>query len=98
MQPITPHKGREVEYRLGIGCRAARLGEFLPNCRFFILGSFLKITYLSISNSWPTVFLSHRYVLFLSKIGLGYILGELFTNLSSHPDRVIAFFKKNVCR
>jgi hypothetical protein len=41
--------------------------------------------YRNSSHSWATFFLGKIYVLILTKNGLGYILGDFFTNSSGHP-------------
>jgi hypothetical protein len=56
-------------------------GEISPNARLFALGSFSKI-YTSSPKLWATSFQRIDYVLILTKNGLGYILGDFFTNSS----------------
>jgi hypothetical protein len=58
--------------------RVTRLGEFSPNARF---GKFFK-NYTSNPKLWATLFQRIDYVLILTKNGLGYILGDFFTNSS----------------
>jgi hypothetical protein len=47
-------------------------GRIFENCRSKI-------------NIWATLFHDTRYILFLQKNGLGYILCDFFTNSSGHP-------------
>jgi hypothetical protein len=61
------------------------LGEFSPNVLLlFALGTYVKTTEVAhifgLLNSTVKV-----YALILTKPGLGYILGEFFTNSSGHP-------------
>jgi hypothetical protein len=37
-------------------------------------------------------FLGKSYALILAKLGLGYVLGNFFTNASGHPGRVARWF------
>jgi hypothetical protein len=60
------------------------LGEFSPKARLFTLGSFSKITQ-GAEKFGAILFQRIDYVLILTKNGLGYILGDLFTNSSGHP-------------
>jgi hypothetical protein len=64
--------------------RVTRLDEFSPFGRLFSLGSFLRL------RKYPKIlgnfFRSSGFVvLILAKNGLGYILGDFFTNSSGHP-------------
>jgi hypothetical protein len=62
-----------------------RLGEFSPIGWLFTLGSFLKMTQVAdiLGNFSPRLRLWNNFV----KNGLGYILGDSFTNSSGHPGR-----------
>jgi hypothetical protein len=51
----------------------------------FTLGNWLKMTEVCSAKSWTVLSQCTTYVLFWRKKGLGYILGDLFTNSSSHP-------------
>jgi hypothetical protein len=59
--------------------RVTILGEFSPIGRLFTLFSFLKIT-----EAHSCFFHGIIYTLILTIIGLGYILGDSFTNTSGH--------------
>jgi hypothetical protein len=63
------------------------LGEFSPNGRSLTLGSFLKIAVVA-QFLGATLFHSTSYVLIWAKQGLGYILGDFFTNSSGHSASV----------
>jgi hypothetical protein len=65
--------------------RATRLGEFLLIGRLFILFGFLKIAGVEVR--WCNFFHGRNYELLMAKNGLGYILGDSFTNSSGHPAR-----------
>jgi hypothetical protein len=66
--------------------------------RLFTVGSFFwKMTELCSSHSWATLFLGKSYVLILSKIGLGYFLGDYFTNSSGRPDSIFNVVYMYVC-
>jgi hypothetical protein len=56
--------------------------------KLFSLGSFLKIMYMSSAYFWATLFHGKCYALILTKNGLSYILGDVFTNSSGHPEGV----------
>jgi hypothetical protein len=58
------------------------LGEFSPIWRSFSLGSFFE-NCKSSTNSWATFVHGTSYA--LNRLGY-YILGDFFTNSSSHPD------------
>jgi hypothetical protein len=60
--------------------RATRLGEFSPMGRLFTLGKGLKIK--EVVHNFGATFST----VFLTKSGLGNILGDFFTNSSGHQD------------
>jgi hypothetical protein len=65
--------------------RVTRLGEFSPIGRVTnFWGTFCE-NYISCTTSWATFFNGESCVLIIKKIGLGYILGDFFTNASGHP-------------
>jgi hypothetical protein len=61
------------------------LGEFSPVGQLFTLACFKKIA--EVAPFWAGCSFPRKksYELILSKSGLGYILGEFFTNSSGHP-------------
>jgi hypothetical protein len=67
------------------GSTVTGLGEFSSIGRLFTSGSFFKITEVEYIHIW-TIFsiISVKY-LFWQKNGLGYILGNIFTNASGYP-------------
>jgi hypothetical protein len=71
--------------------RVTRLGEFSPIGQLFTLGSLLKNT--KVAQFWATFSMEKSYVFILTKIALGYTLGDFFTNSSSHtgPSRSAQF-------
>jgi hypothetical protein len=54
------------------------LDEFSLLGRLFTLGSFLNNR--GSQNFWASLFHGENFVLILTKIGLGYVLGDFFTN------------------
>jgi hypothetical protein len=76
----------------GVTSRVTRLSEFSPHGRLFTFGSVLKITEVG-QIFWATYFHATSYVLIMTKIWLGDILGDFFTNSSGHPgDEIGQFF------
>jgi hypothetical protein len=63
--------------------RVTRLGEFSPKVWLLTLGSGLKIT--KAANFYGVLFPMVPVIINLTKNGLGYILGDFFTNSSGHP-------------
>jgi hypothetical protein len=61
-----------------------RLGEFSPIGRLFPSGSFFE-NYRNSTNNWATFFRYESCVLIFTRNGMGYILGDFFTNVSGHP-------------
>jgi hypothetical protein len=56
------------------------------------LGSFLK-NYGSSTNNWATFSpVKAVHLLIFTRIGLGYILGDFFTNAFGHPDGYIGTY------
>jgi hypothetical protein len=53
------------------------------------LGSFEKIT--KVTQCWGQFFHGKSCVLISTKSGLGYILGDLFTNASGQPAIIVTF-------
>jgi hypothetical protein len=68
----------------GSWARVTRLGKVSPNGRLFTSGRFSYITDVA-QDFWTTLSLFIDFVLILTKNGLGYILGDFFTNPSGHP-------------
>jgi hypothetical protein len=74
--------------------RVTRLGEVWPIGRLLMyintyvcnLGCLLKITELDLI--FGLLYLFSNYVLILTKYGLGFVLGDFFTNSSGHPAHV----------
>jgi hypothetical protein len=73
--------------------RVTRFGEFSPIGQMFPAGSFLKVTAL-VHNYGQYFPLGKSYVLILTKIGLGCILGEFLINSLGHP--VPPFMESNL--
>jgi hypothetical protein len=65
------------------------LGDFSRIGRFFSLGSFFK--YKRSPKFGASFFDSKRYVQFLTKYGLGNILGDFLTNSSGRPVQDLPF-------
>jgi hypothetical protein len=61
--------------------RVTRLGEFSPNGRLFTLGSILE-NCLKSPHFCASFYPGMNYVIVLTKIGLGYILGDFYTKSS----------------
>jgi hypothetical protein len=57
---------------------------FAPNGRLFLLGIFFE-KYRSSPNLLATLPFGKIYALIVTNKGLGYILGDFFTNSSGHP-------------
>jgi hypothetical protein len=76
----------EGRFFFAIKTRVTRLGEFSPVGRFIPLGGLLKLT--EVAHLFVLLFttLMVTYVLIFTKCGLGFNLGEFFTNSSGHPD------------
>jgi hypothetical protein len=69
-----------VAIKMYFRSRVTRLGELSPSGRLFSLGSLLKVTEGAYVNFLAYFFHSINYVLNLTKNGLGYTLGDFFTN------------------
>jgi hypothetical protein len=70
----------------GAAVRVTRLGEFSPIVHLTTWISFSKIT--EAAQIWGLFFTNGKIcVPILTKNGLGYILGDFFTNSSGHPGR-----------
>jgi hypothetical protein len=67
-----------------IASSVTKLGEFSPIGRLFSLGIFFE-NYKR-ANILVYFFRGLNFELILAQNGLGYILGEFFTNSSGHPD------------
>jgi hypothetical protein len=67
------------------------LGEFSPKFAQCLIANFGKWfeNYKSSAHLWGTFSHGTSYVLILTKNGLGYILGDFFTNSSGHPDHAL---------
>jgi hypothetical protein len=50
-------------------------------------GYFFQIKEIAYIDYWATYFHGKSYVFVLAKNGLGYILGDFFTNASGHPGK-----------
>jgi hypothetical protein len=65
--------------------RVTRLGEFcFARWAIIYIGQFFE-NYIISPHCWTTFFLRKRYVIIVTKNGLGHILGEFFRNSSGHP-------------
>jgi hypothetical protein len=64
--------------------RVTRLAEFSPDVRLFTLGSFFNCK--SSPHFFATFRLGTDHMLIFKKTGLGYTLGDFFTDSSGHPD------------
>jgi hypothetical protein len=51
----------------------------------YLYFGWLFANYRNSPDYWATHFRDKSYVLIMTKIGLGYILGDFFTNASGHP-------------
>jgi hypothetical protein len=62
-----------------------QIGRIFVNWANVYFGQFFE-NYRIIPHFWTTFFTGENYVLISTKNGLGFILGECFTNASGHPD------------
>jgi hypothetical protein len=69
----------EIEKRRSVVDRVTRVGEFSPNGRPFSLGHFFENTKLAQILQLHMYSALKTYVLILTKYGLGYILGDIFS-------------------
>jgi hypothetical protein len=62
-----------------------RFGEFSPIGRLLTLDSFFCENYSNSKSHWTSCFHGKSCVLIFTRNGLGYVLGDFFTNASGHP-------------
>jgi hypothetical protein len=65
-----------------------QIGRIFAQCAIVCFGQFFK-NYTSSPKLWATLFQRIDYVLILTKNGLGYSLGDFFTNSSGLPEVII---------
>jgi hypothetical protein len=86
--PFSPENNWQSVMEVQHPFRVTRLGEFSPIGRLNTLGIFVKITEI-----FGLLFSRGKSCLLIfTKNGLGYILGDFFTNASGHPAS-IQFFR-----
>jgi hypothetical protein len=79
-------KNRESTFlRNADGIRVTRLGYFSPDWAIASVGSFLRITETAPMFALLCLTVVGSYALILTKNGVGFILGNIFENLSGHP-------------
>jgi hypothetical protein len=71
--------------------RVTRLDDFSPIGQWLTFEGFLKNTKVA-QKTWTNFHSGNSSVLILTRNGLGYILGDFFTNSSGRPDRQGKFF------
>jgi hypothetical protein len=79
--------------------RVTRLAEFFADFAIVFFGQFFLI-FQSRPNFWRYFFLTVKLVCInCGKKGLGYILGDFFTNSSGHPECKTPwrFFPRRIC-